>query len=236
MIHSDNYVQSTCCQLINHYKLDRWIITVLKIRIFPMIIGKIQIFKMVICHWLSYWQAGSCGLIFPCLSKAIYRLTLHVVITCEITWAIVMAFAYLAKINDVNVCRKCKVNRGLRVFFNGCPHFHTPASMNVKGGYIGFILTVRLSVCPSFCGWNRVRSVSWTILAGFISYLHILSSNFRRCITCKVHQKKFQKFMFWQFFLICSFNFVLFWLGIQYESIVWVIMGQQGVSSEQQVF
>ena len=125
-----------------------------------MIIGKIQIFKRVICHWLSYWQAGSCGLIFPCLSKAIYRLTLHVVITCEITWAIVMAFAYLAKINDVNVCRKCKVNRGLRVFFNGCPHFHTPASMNLKGGYIGFILTVRLSVllwmksCP-FCILNN---------------------------------------------------------------------------------
>ena len=31
---------------------------------------------------------------------------------------------------------------------------------------------------------------------------------------------------FWQFFKIC--NFVLFWLGIWCESLVWVIMGWQG--------
>ena len=32
---------------------------------------------------------------------------------------------------------------------------------------------------------NHVRSVSSTILAGSISYLHILSSYFRRCVACK---------------------------------------------------
>ena len=37
----------------------------------------------------------------------------------------------------------------------------------------------QLFVCPSVCGQNCVRSVSSTILAGFISYLHILSTNFR---------------------------------------------------------
>ena len=36
----------------------------------------------------------------------------------------------------------------------------------------------RLSVCEK----NRVRSVSSTILAGSFSYLHILASNFRRCV------------------------------------------------------
>ena len=41
---------------------------------------------------------------------------------------------------------------------------------------------VRLSVC----GQNGVRSVSSTILIGSISYLHILSSNFRRCVACNV--------------------------------------------------
>ena len=41
----------------------------------------------------------------------------------------------------------------------------------------------RPSVRPSV---DRVRSVSSTILAGSISYLHILSSNFRRCVACKV--------------------------------------------------
>ena len=56
-----------------------------------------------------------------------------------------------------------------------------PASTKLKGGVYWFHL-VRLSVC----GQNRVPSVSSTILMGSISYLHILSSNFRRCVTCNV--------------------------------------------------
>ena len=43
---------------------------------------------------------------------------------------------------------------------------------------------------------------------------------------------KFQKLKFGQIFAINNLNFVLFWLRIQYESILWVIMGQQRVSSE----
>ena len=57
--------------------------------------------------------------------------------------------------------------------------------------------------------------------------LYILSSNFRRCIACKVSCK------IWNFgnvFKICSFDFVMFWFGIWCESLVWVIMGQWGVS------
>ena len=50
--------------------------------------------------------------------------------------------------------------------------------------------------------WQKsVRSVSSTILARSISYLHIFSSNFRRCISCKLHFKikKNQSFgkLFW---------------------------------------
>ena len=41
----------------------------------------------------------------------------------------------------------------------------------------------------SVCGQNRVHSVSSTILVGSMSYLHILSSNFRRCVVCKVCYK-----------------------------------------------
>ena len=41
---------------------------------------------------------------------------------------------------------------------------------------------------------------------------------------------KFQNLKFWQFFKICNFDFVLFWLGIWCESLVWVIMGRLGVS------
>ena len=59
----------------------------------------------------------------------------------------------------------------------------------VERGVYWFHL-VRLSVC----GQNRVRSVSSTILVRSISYWHILSSNFRRCVACNVcfKIKKFQ--------------------------------------------
>ena len=86
---------------------------------------------------------------------------------------------------------------------------------------------VRLSICVQ----NRVCSVSSTILARSISYLHTLSSHFRRCVEC---------WFLWQIIkfeiLAISLNLhlrlCLLWLGIQYESIVWVIMGWWGVSSE----
>ena len=45
---------------------------------------------------------------------------------------------------------------------------------------------VRSSVRLSVCGQNCVRFISSTILVGSISYLHILSSYFRRCVACKV--------------------------------------------------
>ena len=89
--------------------------------------------------------------------------------------------------------------------------------------YIGFTPSVCPSVRPVVRPASRVRSVAPTVLVGSISYLYILSSNFRRCVTCK-----FQNLNFWQFFKIC--NFVLFWLGIWCESLVWVIMWRWGVS------
>ena len=103
-------------------------------------------------------------------------------------------------------------------------YLYPPLQRSWKGVY-WFTLSVRLSVC----GQNRVRSVSSTILVGFMYYLHILSSNFRRCITCKVC---FKIHKFWQILYICIFDFLFFWLGIQYDSILWVIMRRRGVSSE----
>ena len=100
-----------------------------------------------------------------------------------------------------------------------------PPASKLKEGFTGFT-PVRLSVC----GQNRVRSVSSTILIGSISYLHIISSNFRRCVACKVCFKT-QKGKILQI-LFDNFDFVFFWLGIQYDSIVWVIMRWWGVSSE----
>ena len=55
---------------------------------------------------------------------------------------------------------------------------HLPLPRSWKGVY--WFHLARLSVC----GQKRVCSVSSTILGGSIS--HILSSNFRRCVACKV--------------------------------------------------
>ena len=69
---------------------------------------------------------------------------------------------------------------------------YPPLQQSWKGGIL-------VSPCPSVrlsvCGQNRVRSVSSTILIGSISYLHILSSNFRRCVACNA-RFKIQKFDF----------------------------------------
>ena len=55
------------------------------------------------------------------------------------------------------------------VLVSPCPSFRTDGR-------------VRPSVCLSICGQNHICSVSSTILAGSMLYLHILSSNFRRCV------------------------------------------------------
>ena len=69
--------------------------------------------------------------------------------------------------------------------------YYTLASTTL---YTGFTLSVCPSVRLSVCGQNRVRSGSSTILVGSISYLHILSSNFRRCVACNACFKIFGEF------------------------------------------
>ena len=105
-----------------------------------------------------------------------------------------------------------------------CSLLYPPLQRSWKGGIL-------VSPCPSvrlsICGHNRVRSVSSTILVGSISYIHILSSNFRRCAAYKVCIT-FTNTTFWQIIWFCNFDFVFFWLGIQYESVVWVIMRRRG--------
>ena len=80
--------------------------------------------------------------------------------------------------------------------------FYTPRFNEVERGVYWFHL-VRPSVCPSVrlsvCGQNRVCSVSSTILIGSISYLHILSSNFRRCVACNVCLKNWNLAEFFKF-------------------------------------
>ena len=99
---------------------------------------------------------------------------------------------YAEKVNDIHV-----FFAGLLYQWNQEPHtmcifkWHWtlvsvlyPCSTKLKGVY--WIHLVRPSVRLSVCGQNCVHSVSSTILARSMPYLHILSSKFRRCVTCKV--------------------------------------------------
>ena len=88
-----------------------------------------------------------------------------------------------------------------------------------------FVLFSEMSIRPAF----RVRSVAPTVMLGSISYLYNLSSNIRRCVVCKV-SCNISKFEFLAFFLNCNFDLVFFSFGISCESLVWVIVGRQGVS------
>ena len=106
---------------------------------------------------------------------------------------------------------------------------YTPRSTKLKGG---ILVSPCPSVCPSVCGQNRVRSVSSTILARSISYLHILSSNLRRCITCDFFFFKIEVLKIWsfgKFFKIVTLTLSCFDLGSNMNwSIVWVIMEWRG--------
>ena len=96
----------------------------------------------------------------------------------------------------------------------------------LKGGYTG----ITLSVCPSV---DRIVSAL---------YLQQYSSDpFHICTSYQATSEgvsrvmpvsKLKNLKFWRIFKICNFDFVFFWLGIQYDSIVWVIIRRRGVSSE----
>ena len=85
------------------------------------------------------------------------------------------------------------------------------------------------SIRPSLCGQNHVWSISSTILARPISYLHTLSSNFSGCVASKVLLQNSNIWICGKFFNILV-DFVFFWLGIPYESIVRAVRGWQGYS------
>ena len=78
--------------------------------------------------------------------------------------------------------------------------FYTPHTTKLLGGYIGFTRSVCPSVRPSVHPASCVCSVTPTVLVGSFSYLYILLSNFRRCVTCK-GSRTISKFDFLVIFL-----------------------------------
>ena len=117
-------------------------------------------------------------------------------------------------------------------------NYYTPHFNKVERGVYWYHLvrlSVRLSVCPSV---NKIVSAlylqqnSWDPLHICKSY-QATKEGVSHVMPVSKLRKKFGKF--WWIFLICNFDFVFFWLGIQYDSMVWVIMrrgGGGGVSSE----
>ena len=98
-----------------------------------------------------------------------------------------------------------------------------------KSGWTSLILVMRnkvvggggilVSLCPSVCPF---------CLDPFHIYASYKATS--EGVSRAKFLAKFQNLQFWQIFKICNFDFVLFWLGIWCESLVWVIMGRRGVS------
>ena len=120
--------------------------------------------------------------------------------------------------------------------FNALHYFlvrtdYTPRFNEVERGVYWYHLvrltgpSVRLwtESCP-LCIFNNTHRIHF-IFAHLIKQLKKV---------CRVYArfKIFKNLKFWRFFLICNFDFVFFWLGIQYDSMVWVIMRRRRVSSE----
>ena len=72
--------------------------------------------------------------------------------------------------------------------------------MGGGGGGVYRFHSVSPFVCPSVRPASRARFVAPTVLVGSISYLHIVSSNFRMCVKCKDSYKIF-KFKFLTIYL-----------------------------------
>ena len=119
-------------------------------------------------------------------------------------------------------------NHGSAGGISECRHSsYTPRTTKLLGGYIGFTPSVRLSVRPSRipCPLCSFYSSGWI---HFI-FMHLIRQLQKVCRM----QSFLQNFKIWNFGNLkknCNFDFMLFWLGIWCESLVWVIMGRRGVS------
>ena len=93
-----------------------------------------------------------------------------------------------------------------------------PASTKLIGGYTG----ITLSVCPSV---DRIVSALY-LQQYSLDPFHICTSYQATSegVSRVMPVSKFKNLKFWRIFKICNFDFVIFWLGIQYDSMVWVIM------------
>ena len=85
---------------------------------------------------------------------------------------------------------------------------------------------ILVSLCPCVRPSRILCALCSTYSPAWIQFIFIHFIKQLQNVCCV--QSFLQNLNFWQFLKIC--NFVLFWLGIWCESLVWVIMGRWGVS------
>ena len=108
--------------------------------------------------------------------------------------------------------------------------YYTPASTKRTGITLSVCPSVHLSICPSV---DRIVSALY-LQKNSSDPFHICTSNqaTSKGVSRVMPVSKFKNLKFWRMFLICNFDFVFFWLGIQYDSVVCLIMRRRRVSSE----
>ena len=86
--------------------------------------------------------------------------------------------------------------------------------------------SVRLSVCPPV---DKIVSALY-LQQYSLDPFHICTSYqaTKEGVSRVMPVSKFKNLKFWGIFLICNFDFVFFWHGIQYDSVVWIIMRRWG--------
>ena len=95
------------------------------------------------------------------------------------------------------------------------------ASAKVESRYTGFTLFVCLSICPSV----RLSVHLWMEFAHSVSSTIYLSDSFHIYTFCQTTSHAIFSEI-WIFGKCFKFDFIFFWLGIQYEWIEWLNMGQ----------
>ena len=99
--------------------------------------------------------------------------------------------------------------------------YYTPHTPELLGGIL-------VSLCPCVRPSRILCPLCSTYSPAWIQFIFIHFIKQLQNVCCV--QSFLQNLNFWQFLKIC--NFVLFWLGIWCESLVWVIMGRWGGISE----
>ena len=144
-----------------------------------------------------------------------------------------------------------------RSFGHGLENYVRSVASTVLDGFFPYLVQMitsmrRCVACDDLWSWpissrsfdldfeNRVRSVTFSVLDRLFPYLPQIITTIRGCVACDdlwpwpVSSRSFD-LDFENRVRSVTFSVLdrlFFWLGIQYDSIVWVIMRQRGVSSE----